>query len=139
MHPSNKKGGPLTILSTFQISMGVISLNLKYQFSILSVSFLDSSIHFTYQSKSSIISFWKYCSLTIFCPLSVPPESNRKPKVFSCFQGAQRETSGKKWVNSIKANVPSKQKCHLIYMKIPQTGFYMIRKLVRIGLTNPRI
>ena len=36
------------------------------------------------------------------CFLSIPPENIRKPEVFRCFQGVQKENCGLKWVKTKK-------------------------------------
>ena len=54
--------------------------------------------------KSKINNIWKTSSLTLSFPVFPfdPPENIRKPLVFWCFQGDQKETLGK---NGLKYNI----------------------------------
>ena len=45
-------------------------------------------------SKSRLFALCHFMSLSLF----IPPEDIRKPKVFSCFQGVKKESSGLIWV-----------------------------------------
>ena len=42
----------------------------------------------------------RHYPISCYCPLSITPESIRKPQVFKCFQGVLKETRGMKWVVS---------------------------------------
>ena len=63
-------------------------------------------------------------TISCHCSLSIPPENIRKPEIFWCFQGAQKENSDMKWINEV---LHTASLFRGVWMRNP-AGIYLLKR-----------